>query len=86
MGEARRRDRTSTLLIKNPFDLGTVLQLAGLIAVILLVAKALASQAGSAGLYLLAAVSAIADVDALTLSMARFAGGRSLLGRGHAPS
>jgi uncharacterized membrane protein (DUF4010 family) len=62
------------LNIKNPFDLGTVLQLAGLISIILLVAKAVASQAGNAGLFLLAAVSAIADVDALTLSMARLAG------------
>ena len=62
------------LLIKNPFDLGTVLQLAGLIAVILLLAKAVASQVGNAGLFLLSAVSAIADVDALTLSMARLAG------------
>jgi uncharacterized membrane protein (DUF4010 family) len=33
-----------------------------------------ASQTGNAGLFLLAAVSAIADVDALTLSMARLAG------------
>lgn len=62
------------LQIKNPFDLGTVLQLAGLIAVILLVAKGVASYAGNAGLFLLAAVSAIADVDALTISMARLAG------------
>ena len=62
------------LNIKNPFDLGTVLQLVGLITIILLVAKAVASQAGNAGLFLLAAVSAIADVDALTLSMARLAG------------
>ena len=68
------------LQIKNPFDLGTVLQLAGLIAVIMLVAKTLASEAGSAGLYLLAAVSGIVDVDALTLSMARFAGGEVILG------
>jgi uncharacterized membrane protein (DUF4010 family) len=47
--------------------------LAALIAVILL-AKAVASQVGNAGLFLLAGVSAIADVDALTLSMARLAG------------
>ena len=33
------------LQIKNPFDLGTVLQLAGLIAVIMLVAKTLAREA-----------------------------------------
>jgi uncharacterized membrane protein (DUF4010 family) len=62
------------LNIRNPFDLGIVFQLAGLIAVILLVAKAVASRAGNAGLFLLASVSAIADVDALTLSMARLAG------------
>lgn len=66
------------LQIKNPFDLGTVLQLAGLIAVIMLVAKSLASETGSAGLYLLAAVSGIVDVDALTLSKA--AGGEVILG------
>ena len=62
------------LQIKNPFDLGTVLQLAGLIAVILLLAKLVAAQAGNAGLFLLAAISGIADVDALTLSMARLYG------------
>lgn len=64
----------SDLKIRNPFDLGTVLKLAGLIAVILLFAKGMAERAGTAGLYLLAAVSGVADVDALTLSMTRFAG------------
>ena len=62
------------LQIRNPFDLGAVLKLAALIAIIMLVAKTIASQAGAAGLYLLAAVSGVADVDALTLSMSRFAG------------
>ena len=62
------------LQIENPFDLGTVLQLAGLIAAILLLAKLVAAQAGNAGLLLLAAISGIADVDALTLSMARLSG------------
>lgn len=74
----RKKEDTSSerarLQIRNPFDLGTVLQLAGVIAVILLVAKVVATRAGNAGLFLLAAVSAIADVDALTLSMARLAG------------
>ncbi|MDQ8698332.1 DUF4010 domain-containing protein [Hyphomicrobium sp. LHD-15] len=64
----------SSLQLRNPFDLGTVLKLAGLIAVIMVVAKVMADQASTAGLYLLAAISGIADVDALTLSMARFAG------------
>jgi uncharacterized membrane protein (DUF4010 family) len=39
----------------------------------------MADRASSAGLYLLAAISGIADVDALTLSMARFAGGQVTL-------
>lgn len=69
----------SLLDIRSPFDLGTVLKLAGLIAVIMVVAKAMTDRASSAGLYLLAAVSGIADVDALTLSMARFAGGQVTL-------
>ncbi|MGE0023435.1 MAG: MgtC/SapB family protein [Hyphomicrobium sp.] len=71
----RNAAQDSLLKIHNPFDLGTVLKLAGLIAVILVVAKTLAEHVGTAALYLLAAVSGIADVDALTLSMARFAGG-----------
>ena len=62
------------LQIKNPFDFGTVLWLAALIAVIMLAAKRMVGQVGNAGLFLLAAVSGIADVDALTLSMARLAG------------
>lgn len=69
----------SLLDMRSPFDLGTVLKLAGLIAVIMLIAKTMADRANAAGLYLLAAVSGIADVDALTLSMARFAGGQVTL-------
>ena len=34
----------------------------------------MATHAGNAGLFLLAAISGIADVDALTLSMARLSG------------
>jgi uncharacterized membrane protein (DUF4010 family) len=62
------------LQIKSPFDLGTVLWLAALIAGITLLAKLLAGSIGDAGLFMLAAVSGIADADALTLSMARLAG------------
>jgi uncharacterized membrane protein (DUF4010 family) len=69
----------SALELKSPFELGTVLKLAGLIAVIMVAAKVLTDQASAAGLYLLAAVSGVADVDALTLSVARFAGGQVAL-------
>jgi uncharacterized membrane protein (DUF4010 family) len=74
------RGRTGTageqphLRISNPFDLGAVLWLVALLAVIMLVAKLLAAQTGSAGVYVLAGISGIVDVDALTLSMTRLAG------------
>ncbi|MBB4039214.1 uncharacterized membrane protein (DUF4010 family) [Microvirga flocculans] len=61
------------LSIRNPFDLGTALKLAGLIAVISLLARIVSHFMGDAGLTLLAALSGIADVDAITLSLARMA-------------
>lgn len=64
------------LAIRNPFELRTVLQLAALIALILLLTKLAAGQIGNAGIYFLAALSGIVDVDALTLSMTRLAGGQ----------
>lgn len=59
------------LNITNPFDLVTALQLAALIAVISLLAKIVSGLMGNAGLTILAALSGIADVDAITLSLAR---------------
>lgn len=70
----------STLALRNPFELTTVLKLAGLIAVVMVLAKVLSSSTGARGLYLLAAASGVADVDALTLSVSRLAGGQIALG------
>lgn len=64
-------DGKPLLQLKNPFDLGTALKLAGFIAVISVVAKIVSEQAGNAGVFAVAAVSGLADVDALTLSMTR---------------
>jgi uncharacterized membrane protein (DUF4010 family) len=61
------------LTMKSPFDLGTALKLAGLIAVISLLAKVISTFAGDVGITILAALSGIADVDAITLSLARLA-------------
>jgi uncharacterized membrane protein (DUF4010 family) len=55
----------------NPFRLVEAIRLAALIAAVLLVARVAADQAGPAGLYAVAALSGIADVDAITLSLAR---------------
>lgn len=61
------------LSMKSPFDLGTALKLAALIAVISLLAKIISTYAGDVGITILAALSGIADVDAITLSLARLA-------------
>lgn len=57
--------------LKNPFDLLSALKLSALIAAIMIAAKVLHDYAGTAGLLALAALSGLADVDALTLSVAR---------------
>ncbi len=62
-----------TLTLRNPFDLGVVLEFGALLALIMALAKGLAAWAGSSGAYALAAVSGIVDVDAISLSMARLA-------------
>jgi uncharacterized membrane protein (DUF4010 family) len=59
------------LKLSNPFELGTALKLAGFIAVISILAKIVSETIGNAGVLFVAAVSGLADVDALTLSMTR---------------
>jgi uncharacterized membrane protein (DUF4010 family) len=66
-------DGKPLLALKNPFDLGTALKLAGFIAVISVIAKIVSQRAGDAGVFAVAALSGLADVDALTLSMTRLA-------------
>jgi uncharacterized membrane protein (DUF4010 family) len=57
--------------LKNPFDLGEVLRFGLLLAAVML-ASVLARRAfGDPGLLGLAALAGLADVDALTLSVAR---------------
>jgi uncharacterized membrane protein (DUF4010 family) len=67
----KRSEEHPNLSIKSPFDLGTALKLASLIAVISLLAKVITTYMGGAGLIVLAALSGLADVDAITLSFAR---------------
>jgi uncharacterized membrane protein (DUF4010 family) len=62
-----------TLALTNPFDLATVLKFGALLAVVMLLANALTQLYGAGGAYALAAASGIADVDAVTLSMAQLA-------------
>jgi uncharacterized membrane protein (DUF4010 family) len=60
--------------ITNPFEFWPALRFGVALAVIMVLAHALPQWLGNPGLVLLAAVSGLADVDALSLSMARMAG------------
>lgn len=55
---------------KNPFELGPAITFGVLYAVILVAAKAADSYFGDAGLYMSSFASGLADVDAITLSLA----------------
>lgn len=61
--------------VKNPFELSSVLSFGALLTVITVMANAATRWIGDAGAYGLAALSGIADADAITLSMAQLATG-----------
>lgn len=61
------------VLNQNPLDLGSAVFFGGLLTVILLLGEWLQEWLGNAGVYVLAAASGIADVDAITLSLTRLA-------------
>jgi uncharacterized membrane protein (DUF4010 family) len=65
------REKPATIELSNPFDLGTALKLAGLIALISLLSRLLNTWLGGGGVLALAAISGLADVDAITLSLSR---------------
>lgn len=62
------------MLQRNPVELTSALTFGALLALVMLLGKALAEWFGDAGVYVLAAASGIADVDAITLSLARMGG------------
>lgn len=57
--------------LRNPFELLPALRFAALLALILLLVEASRRYLGDAGVYLVALISGLADVDAITLSLAR---------------
>ncbi len=59
------------LPLRNPLELRAALGWAALLAALSLLSRALYAWLGSAGLYALAALSGVADVDAIGLSVAR---------------
>ena len=60
--------------LSNPFELGPALKFGALLTGIMLLTRAATEWLGDAGVYLLALVSGLADVDAINLSLSRMAG------------
>lgn len=61
----------SAMMLRNPLDIVSVLGFGALLAAMMTLAKLATQFAGAAGAYVLAALSGIADVDAISLTMAR---------------
>jgi len=65
----------AALELKNPLALTMAIQFGLLLAVVMLAAEGVRAWLGEPGLFLLAGISGIADVDAITLSLARMGRG-----------
>jgi uncharacterized membrane protein (DUF4010 family) len=66
---------------RNPFRLGPAITFGGLYAVILVVTSAADTYFGDAGIYASSLVAGLADVDAITLSMAQLHGREEISAR-----
>ncbi len=71
MRQTGRESEGNSLKLENPFDIMTVLKFGALLTIVTVLAKALTGIGGGSGIYALAALSGVADVDAITLSMSR---------------
>ncbi len=60
--------------LKNPLELGAALRFTLILVAIMLLAQGLHHYLGASGIYGLAAISGLADVDALSLSLSKMAG------------
>lgn len=72
---AGERAEGEPIALSNPLDLAYVLRFGALLMLIGVLAWAATRLAGTSGAYILAALSGIADVDAIALTMARLTGG-----------
>jgi len=77
---SQRTDEEGEVDFSNPFELGPAVKFGLIYAVILLISKAAQTYLGDTGLYLSSIVAGLADVDAITLSVAELsrAGGLDL--------
>ncbi len=72
------KEESTEIALKNPFSVGPALKFAAFFVFILFVLKLAKMYLGAQGLYAAAALSGLADVDAITLSVAEQAHGGGL--------
>ncbi|HHJ13834.1 MAG TPA: MgtC/SapB family protein [Gammaproteobacteria bacterium] len=72
-GVGKRTGNSTALSLENPLQLGSAVQFGLLLAIVMLASRAAQQWAGDTGIYLLALASGLADVDAITLSLAQMA-------------
>jgi uncharacterized membrane protein (DUF4010 family) len=70
-GDGAGEENRDPAATANPLDLPAVLKFGALLAAVMALSKILTGFAGSSGAYALALLSGLADVDAISLSMAR---------------
>ncbi len=76
---AGQMEASDDLLPTNPLELRSAVFFGAVLAAVMLLGRALTEWYGDAGIYVLAAASGIADVDAITLSLAQMAGTEVML-------
>ena len=69
------QQETPELQIRNPLAIETAVKLTAVLAAVMLTAELVRRMFGGIGIFVVAALSGIVDVDALTISIARMAGG-----------
>lgn len=70
----REARETRRLALENPFEFGTALKFGLLLTGVMLLVRVAEARAGETGIYALALLSGLADVDAINLSLSRLAG------------
>ena len=74
-GSGRELAQNTEPPLKNPFELGPALRFGALLVLILFLVEGAQRWLGDAGIYLVALLAGLSDVDAITLSLARKAQG-----------
>jgi uncharacterized membrane protein (DUF4010 family) len=67
----RHRETGAAARLSNPLEIKTAISFGALLALVMLLGRALQAWLGDAGVLMLATASGLADVDAITLSLAR---------------